>query len=81
MPLLRNRDTGHFLTYYKQDWQLSLNFMADWAITLMSFKMLTRYITGFSICLREHTSAIQCCGIKYKWSYLLDTITQTLPVH
>lgn len=37
------------------------------------------YIALFSCFLTEHTGSIQYGGIKYKWSYLLGTVSYTLP--
>lgn len=43
------------------------------------FKNLAIHVGLFSFFLAEYTEAIQYGGIKYKWSYLLGTVSQTLP--
>ena len=39
------------------------------------------YIALLSCFLKEHAGTIQYGGIKNKWSYLLGTVSQTLPRH
>lgn len=46
-----------------------IDILKNWAI----------HLGWFSFLLGENIGTIQCGGIKYKWSYLLDTVSQTLP--